>query len=163
MKFRHLSKQESASGNNEYQNGFMSWFALKLYNEVSNWQYWFTPEVKSDKEVQRIFLGGGWVNFAILDLKGFRIGNSKGVGVSKAKIFKRKYSCMKLNWNFYRDAGFKPKTTCGGGMDFFWNNTFLWAVRCQCPFFGFKVSVQVKNVKNIFLTNEMEMRMIYLF
>jgi len=30
--------------------------------------------------------GGGWVKFAILDLKGFRIGNFKGVGVSKAKI-----------------------------------------------------------------------------
>ena len=32
---------------------------------------------------------------------------------------------MSLNWNFWRDGGFKPKNTLrGGSMEIFWNNTF---------------------------------------
>ena len=43
------------------------------------------------------------------------ISNSKDNGVLKAKIFKGKYSCMCLNWNFQRGGGFKPKknSLCG--------------------------------------------------
>ena len=32
---------------------------------------------------------------------------------------------MKLNWNSTGEVGFKPKTFCGGGMDIFWNDTWV--------------------------------------
>ena len=41
-------------------------------------------------------------------------GNSEGVGVSKAKIFKGKY--MGLNWNFQREGGIQTKEPSMGGV-----------------------------------------------
>jgi len=53
------------------------------------------------------------------------IGISWVVGVStRPKTLKK---CVKLNWNFQRGrgGGVRENPFCGGGMDIFWNHTFL--------------------------------------
>ena len=57
------------------------------------------------------------------------IGNSKGEGASKAKIFQKK-ALKKKNTGIFRGVGpvETEKTLCGRGTDIFWNNTLLSAV-----------------------------------